>query len=313
MTLNLPGPDLQIPPEAGQSAPCPIGVFDSGVGGLSVTRELLDLLPDRPILYVADQANAPYGERSLDEIRRLAHGITRFMLGRGACVIVIACNTASAAALYWLRREFPEVPFVGMEPALKPAVERTQTRSVGVIATPATVQGELFASLIRRFAGDIRVHTQVCPDLVPLVEAGELDSPRVRQAVERYLAPLLVAGIDELVLGCTHYPFLRPVIAEVAGPHIEIIDPSPAVARQTSRVLAQQNRSNAAEASQSVFYTTGDPDRFSAALRQLLGLNAEVRQARWNTDGALAADESQTYPKPIWDIVWDKGASNHVE
>ena len=153
---------------------------------------------------------------------------------------MIACNTASAAALHGLRREFPEVPFVGMEPAVKPAAEHTRTGHVGVIATAATFQGELFASLLDRYAGHVAVHTQICPALVPLVESGELDSPRARRAVQAYLAPLLAAGIDQLVLGCTHYPFLRPLIEDVAGPGVTVIDPAPAVARQTGRVLSQR-------------------------------------------------------------------------
>ena len=155
----------------------PIGVFDSGVGGLSVVREIMALLPAQPIIYLADQAHAPYGQRPLTEIRALAEGIARFLLAEGAGVIVIACNTASAAALHGLREQFPTVPFVGMEPAVKPAVEHTRTGHVGVIATAATFQGELFASLLDRYAGRVAIHTQICPELVPLVEAGELDSP----------------------------------------------------------------------------------------------------------------------------------------
>lgn len=258
-----------------------VGVFDSGVGGLSVVRELLAQLPHVPLVYLADQANAPYGQRSLDEICQLSDGITRFLLDQGARVIVIACNTASAAALHWLRRQYPGVPFVGMEPAIKPAAERTRTRHVGVMATRATFQGELFASLIDRFAADVTVHPQVCADLVPLVEAGELATERARAAVAKYVAPLVAAGIDELVLGCTHYPFLRPLIADAAGPGVEIIDPAPAVARQAGRVLALQGHGDEAEPRGSRFYTTGDPLRFTAQLRSLIGLSHRARPAEW--------------------------------
>ncbi len=262
-----------------------IGVFDSGVGGLSVVRELLTQLPGQPIVYLADQANAPYGQRDLAEIRRLARGISDFLLAQGASVIVVACNTASAAALHWLRRQRPDVPFVGMEPAVKPAAERTRTRHIGVIATAATFQGELFSSLLDRFATDVVVHTQVCPDLVRLVEAGALDSPRTRAAVAGYLEPLLANGIDMLVLGCTHYPFLRPVIEEVAGPRVEIIDPAPAVARQVSRVLAQRGSlADLGDAAEHLFFTTGRPDRFTAALRRLIGVKAPVAQALWQNE-----------------------------
>lgn len=277
-----------------------IGVFDSGVGGLSVAREIRRQLPSCPLVYLADQAHAPYGRRPLDEIRAFAGGIARFLLEEAAQVIVVACNTASAAALHWLRREFPAVPFVGMEPAVKPAAERTRTRHVGVIATAATFQGELFASLMSRYAGNVVVHTQVCAQLVPLVEAGELDSPRARAAVAGYLAPLLAAGIDELVLGCTHYPFLRPLIEEVVGPNVEVIDPAPAVARQVGRVLAQRGRpAEAGELWQAVsaapadrFYTTDAPARFQAAIRHLLGWQVHVEPARWDAAGRLRSSVS---------------------
>ncbi len=275
-----------------------IGLFDSGVGGLSVAREVRRQLPDWPLIYLADQSHAPYGSRPLTEIRAFAAAITRFLLAQGAQVIVIACNTASAAALRWLRQTFPRVPFVGMEPALKPAAERTRTRHVGVIATAATFQGELFASLVARFAGDVVVHTQVCPQLVPLVEAGELDSPAAAAAVAGCLAPLVAAGIDELVLGCTHYPFLRPLIEAAVGPAVEVIDPAAAVARQTGRVLAQHGwppddgaaRPAASEdgVPRDLFYTTGDPARFQVMLQRLLGWRAEVRAAAWGPTGELA-------------------------
>ncbi len=281
-----------------QSAICnlqsAIGIFDSGVGGLSVAREIMRQLPAHPLIYLADQAHAPYGQRPLAEIRSLAEGVTRFLLDQGSRVIVIACNTASAAALRSLRAEFPGVPFVGMEPAVKPAAAASHSRHVGVIATAATFQGELFASLLDRFAGDIAVHTQACPELAPLVEAGELTSERTRQALTGYLAPLLAAGIDELVLGCTHYPFLRPLIEEVAGPGVEVIDPASAVARQTGRVLAQHGwlggTAGAARVSPTShrFYTTGDPARFQTALLHLLGMRSAVGAATWDGAGHLA-------------------------
>lgn len=271
-----------------------IGLFDSGVGGLSVARELRRQSPTCPLIYLADQGHAPYGPRPLTEIRDFAGGIARFLLAQGAQIIVVACNTASAAALHWLRRAFPAVPFVGMEPALKPAAERTRTRHVGVIATAATFQGELFASLVERFAADVAVHTQVCAELAPLIEAGELDSVRTRAAVHSYLAPLVAAGIDELVLGCTHYPFLRPLIEEVVGPHIEIIDPAEAVARQAARILARYDGCDKDHAVADPrprpadrFFTTGDPARFQAALERLLGWRTDVQAAFWTATGEL--------------------------
>ena len=277
----------------------PVGIFDSGVGGLSVALELMRQQPAQPLIYLADQANAPYGQRPLAEIRRLAEGITRFLLDQGARVVVVACNTASAAALRQLRDRFPEAPFVGMEPAVKPATEHTRTGRVGVMATAATFQGELFASLIDRYASDVSVHTQVCPALVPLVEAGDIASDRARTAVRGYLRPLLDAGIDELVLGCTHYPFLRPLIQEVAGASVEIIDPAPAVARQTGRVLARHGWLACGPATQEHrFYTTGDTARFGAVAQELTGLRLEVRPARWLGPDVLARGEPPAGTNP---------------
>lgn len=252
--------------------PARIGVFDSGVGGLSVTREILAQLPGHPVVYLADQARAPYGQRGLEEIRILSGRNAAFLIGQGADVVVLACNTASAAALRWLRRRFPDRSFVGMEPALKPAAERTRSGRVGVLATTATFQGELFASLMDRFAGGVSVHCAACPDLVPLVEAGDLGSERARAALRAHLAPLLAAGVDQLVLGCTHYPFLRPLLAEVAGPGVDIIDPAPAVARQVRRLLEARGAPAGDRAPpRHAFFTTGPAGPFAAALNALLG------------------------------------------
>lgn len=269
----------------------PVGVFDSGVGGLSVARELMRQVPATQIIYFADQAHTPYGQRSLAEIRVLTGEITRFLLREGAQLIVVACNTASAASLRLLRDSFPGVPFVGMEPAVKPAAEHTRTGHIGVIATAATFQGELFASLLDRFAADVTVHTQACPELVPLVEAGDLDSERTHVALRGYLTPLLHAGIDELVLGCTHYPFLRPIIERVVGPGVEIVDPAPAVARQAARMLAERGwlPSSDAQMPRHRFYTSAAPHRFQHALRELLGIEAQVEQAAWTPEGLVRA------------------------
>ncbi|HRE29622.1 MAG TPA: glutamate racemase, partial [Anaerolineales bacterium] len=183
-----------------------LGVFDSGVGGLSVVRHLLRALPEAGVVYVADTAHVPYGPRSLAEVRAFSHAITRYLLDLGASEIVVACNTASAAALKSLRESFPGVPFVGMEPAVKPAAEQTHSGVVGVLATPATFQGELFASVVERFARDVRVLRQTCPGLVEQIEAGRLDTPDTEALLRGWLEPMLQEGIDALVLGCTHYP-----------------------------------------------------------------------------------------------------------
>jgi glutamate racemase len=240
---------------------------------LNVWREIAHLLPYESTLYVADQARVPYGSRSLAEVRDFAVAITQFLLAHRAKIIVIACHTISAAALHYLRREFPEVPIVGMEPAVKPAVRQTQSGVVGILATPVTFQGQLFADLVQKYAGGVRVYPQVCLGWVEAVESGALDTPATAALVWQHLAPPLAAGADHLVLGCTHYPFLRPVIERLAGESITIIDPAPAVARQTARLLAAQNMAagdGRASLPQHTFCTTAPPAAFSALLPQLL-------------------------------------------
>ncbi|HEY9089092.1 MAG TPA: glutamate racemase, partial [Anaerolineaceae bacterium] len=216
----------------------PIGIFDSGVGGLSVLRALRAQIPAQPVIYLADQAHVPYGPRTLEEVLHFSREITRFLLAQGADTIVVACNTASAAALQPLRREFPSTQFVGMEPAVKPASEHTRSGVVGVLATPATFQGKLYASVMERFAQHTRVLEYTCPGLVEEIEAGRLEGPRARQILADGLLPMLEQGIDTVVLGCTHYPFAIPIVQEIVGPGVRVIDPAPAVARQIGRVLA---------------------------------------------------------------------------
>lgn len=264
-----------------------IGVFDSGVGGLAVLREIRAQLPTADLLYLADQAHLPYGARPLAEVRSLSQAITRFLLAQGAQAIVIACNTASAAALKHLRARHPAIPFVGMEPAVKPAALNTRTRVVGVLATPATFQGELFASLVERFAQGITVLPQTCPGLVEQIEAGDLDSPKTLSILRQSLTPLLAQGIDHLVLGCTHYPFVRPAIQAIVGPDVHVVDPAPAVARQVARVVNYELRiaNNELRTGQGrvEFFTTGGTARFEQMRATLLGgsVGGAVRAARW--------------------------------
>lgn len=266
----------------------PIAVFDSGVGGLSVWREMVRQLPNEATLYVADQAHIPYGPRPLEEIRRYAEGITRFVLAQGAKLVVVACNTASGAALTYLRQTFPDVPFVGMEPAVKPAVEHTQRGIVGVIATPATFQGELFRRLVARYAGSVQVLTQTCPGLVERVEAGELNTPETRAALESFLRPMIEAGVDQLVLGCTHYPFLSDAIAEVVGAAVTLIDPAPAVARQVGRVLeARGERAPDTSVGHHHFYTTGDAQALAEQAQRLVGYQGAVTALQWDETGRV--------------------------
>lgn len=215
----------------------PIGVFDSGVGGLSVLREIRALVPTSDLIYVADSGHCPYGTKSYAEIRARADAIADFLVERGAQAVVVACNTATAAAIDHLRSRIRSVPIVGMEPAIKPAAAATRSGVVGVLATGATLGGERFAGLAERFSDGIELLTQACPGLVEQVEAGDLDGPVTRDLLRRYAMPLLARRADTLVLGCTHYPFLRPALRDLCGPAITLIDTGAAVARQTARVL----------------------------------------------------------------------------
>ena len=247
-----------------------IGVFDSGVGGLSILTEILRLLPGADLTYLADCANSPYGQRSLNEVLALAEACTGYMIGEGAETIVIACNTASAAALHHLRALHPGQRFVGMEPAVKPAAALTRSKVIGVLATAATFQGELFESVVGRFAEGVTVVNQACPGWSALVEAGTVKGPLAEEAVARYLDPVLSAGADTLVLGCTHYPFLRPLIAARAGAQVAIVDPAPAVARQ---VMAVNDRPAARGPGKLRLITNGDPVEIRAVVKLLTGID----------------------------------------
>ena len=260
----------------------PIGIFDSGVGGLSVLRAIRQQLPNESVLYFGDQGHVPYGPRPLKQVREFSETITRFLLGQGAKMIVVACNTASAAALHFLRQIFPEVSFVGMEPAVKPAAEATRSGVVGVLATPATFQGELYASVVERFAGTTTLLQSVCPGLVQQIEAGDLDGPTTRLILETALAPMLEQGIDTVVLGCTHYPFVIPLIQHIAGPAVRVIDPAPAIARQVGRVLDVAGLGAAGSESGALrFFTSGEAGQFEALLPKLLCERGEIRQVGW--------------------------------
>jgi glutamate racemase len=260
----------------------PVGIFDSGVGGLSVVRAIHALVPEQPLIYLADQAHVPYGPRPLEEVRQFSEAITRYLLNQGARLIVVACNTASAAALHQLRVGFPGIPFVGMEPAVKPAAEQTITGVVGVLATPATFQGDLYASVVERFGQGVTLLQDTCPGLVQQIEAGDLTGSRTRLILEQALHPMLARGIDTIVLGCTHYPFVIPLIQEIAGPAVRVIDPAPAVARQTTRLLEQHDLLPAgANPDPERFITTGQQENFSALLSKLLGRNHAAEKLSW--------------------------------
>ena len=260
-----------------------IGIFDYGVGGLSVLQAIRRRLPNERLIYLADQAHVPYGSRQLEEVRIFSEEIARYLLSENAKVIVVACNTASAAALHHLRREFPEVPFVGMEPAVKPAAEITNSGVVGVLATTATFQGALYASVVERFASDVTVLQVTCPGLVAQIEMGSLETTVTRSILEDALQPMLKEGIDTVVLGCTHYPFVIPLIQDIVGPEVRVIDPAPAVARQVERVLEARKLLRASPEDNTVRYlTSGDPSQFQGLLLSLLGTSKPVERLRWD-------------------------------
>lgn len=260
----------------------PIGIFDSGVGGLSVLRAIRQQLPHEALLYFGDQGHVPYGPRPSEEILAFSNTITKFLLGMGAKIIVVACNTASAVALIDLRKRFPEIPFVGMEPAVKPAAEHTQTGVVGVLATPATFQGELYASVVERFADNVILLQSTCTGLVQQIERGALETKKTRSILESALNPMLDHGIDTVVLGCTHYPFVIPVIQEIVGPDVRVIDPAPAVARQVERVLDLYGMKSTTEYSvMPLAYTSGKLLPFKSLLPKLIDLQCQVQKVRW--------------------------------
>lgn len=267
----------------------PIGIFDSGVGGLSVLRALRRELPHESALYVADQGHVPYGPRPKAQIHDFAFGITRFLLAQSAKLIVVACNTASAAALRDLRTAFPAVPFVGMEPAVKPAAQTTHTGKVGVLATPTTFAGDLYASVVERFARDVQLFQSTCPGLVDQIEKGDLTGPETRCILEDALNPMLAEGIDTVVMGCTHYPFVIPLIQTITGPAVRVIDPAPAIARQVRRLLAENEGFNPADApAKLAFFTSGDSVALKTLLPELLGETGLVTGLRWDGDAALS-------------------------
>lgn len=264
-----------------------VGVFDSGVGGLSVLRALRQQMPSLPVIFLGDQGHVPYGPRSLEEVRGFSRGITRYLLAQGAQLIVVACNAASAASLYSLRQTFPQTPFVGMEPAVKPAAEHTRSGVVGVLATPATFQGALYASVVERFASGVTVLQHTCPGLVQQIEAGELESPRTRAILEDALLPMLERGIDTVVLGCTHYPFVIPLIQKITGPGVRVIDPAPAVARQVGRLLGLEDAATHGPPAAVQFYTTAAPASLRKLLPGMLGETGPVHQLWWQSERSL--------------------------
>jgi len=214
------------------------GFFDSGFGGLCILEAFMRECPGEPFVYIADNANCPYGNKSRAEIETVAGQIAEELIDRHQCrLIVVACNTATAQAIDFLRNKYPQVPFVGLEPAIKPAAQATKTGVVGVLATRGTFGGRLYRETSRKFAAGVTVLQRMADDWVELVERGVVDGPEAEAAVRTAVEPLLAAGADQLVLGCTHFPHLRPLIERVANGRAAVIDSCQAVARQARRLL----------------------------------------------------------------------------
>ena len=255
----------------------PIGVFDSGVGGLSVLREIRRELPSEDLIYVADSGYAPYGDRTAEYVQERAIAMAEFLIARGAKAIVVACNTATGIAVDALRARF-DLPIVAIEPAVKPAVAETRSGVVGVIATSQTLAGEKYSRLVKTHAGDVQVLSQPCPGLVEQVEAGDLSGPATRALVDRFVRPLVEQGADTIVLGCTHYPFLIAAIRDAAGRGVTMIDPAVPVARELRRrlraldLLAPDGRRATEQ-----FWTTGPVDQVRAVMTQLWASDVDLR------------------------------------
>ena len=262
----------------------PIGIFDSGVGGLTVLKEIQAILPNEDLIYFADQIHVPYGPRSIQSVQRFGLAISHFLIELGVKIIVVACNTASAAALEQLRTWIPEISFVGMEPAIKPGAFETQSGKVGVLATVGTFDSRRYASLMTRFANDVLVFEDACPGLVEQIESGDIDSDETSRILSRALTPMLREDVDTIVLGCTHYPFVQSQIEEIVGRDVTIIDPAPAVARQTQRVLKQHRLLNVeGNPGRVAAFTTAGTGELDSLIQKLLGFPVPVRQASWKS------------------------------
>ncbi len=245
----------------------PIGMFDSGVGGTSIWKEVRKLLPNEDTIFLADSKNAPYGEKSEAEIQGLSIKNTELLLEKKCKLIIVACNTATTNAIDYLRKTY-DVPFIGIEPAIKPAALQSTSKTVGILATKGTLSSSLFHSTSENYAAGIQIIEQEGTGLVPLIEAGKTDSEETRKLLKRYLAPMISANIDYLVLGCTHYPYLVPILKSILPAHVKIIDSGAAVAKQTKAVLEKNNAlKREVEKGDSTFYTNNSVQTLSSFLK----------------------------------------------
>lgn len=251
----------------------PIGIFDSGIGGLTVLKELVAELPEEDFIYFADSKNAPYGPRPVEEVTDLSRRIINFLLSKGCKIIIIACNTATAAAVYQMRKEF-KVPIVGLEPAVKPACLKTKTRHVGVLATEGTFRGAHFKNTSDKYKKYVSLHMEIAKELVELAEKGVFSGQYVDEVIAKYVAPLKANNVDHIVLGCTHYPFFRDTIKRFAGEEIKIIDSSEAIARRTKDILMTMQILRVSNPSQMIkVYTSSSEEQIKNIANMYIGAN----------------------------------------
>jgi len=242
----------------------PIGIFDSGIGGTSIWKEIHHLLPNEKTIYLADSKNAPYGQKSKEEIIALSMKNTELLLKMNCKLIVVACNTATTNAIEELREKY-DVPFIGIEPAIKPAVSHSKTQIIGILATQGTLNSALFNKTTEKYQ-NTKIIEQVGHGLVQLIENGGINSPEMTKLLHSYLTPMIEANIDYLVLGCSHYPYLIPQIKKILPEHIHIIDSGEAVAKQTQKILKEKIGFTSAKNNEPIFYTNTDSKVLSEIL-----------------------------------------------
>lgn len=257
----------------------PIGIFDSGVGGLTILLELQRLLPKESFIYVADQAFAPYGKRSITELQTRTKSITEFLISKHAKLIVVACNTASISSIKVLRKEFKK-PIIGVVPVVKYLSEFSKTKKVAILATPVTIKSIYLDLLISEFGKGLTIYKEGGTGLEELIEQGDLSNPKIKAILKKHLIPLKKQGIDAVALGCTHYPFLKKQMEEILGTDITVLDSGGAVARQTKRVLTAENLLSLEKTSKDWYYTTGDSKKFDETVKNLTGMIIKSEHTR---------------------------------
>lgn len=264
----------------------PIGIFDSGVGGFSILNAIQAQLPQEKLLYLADQAHVPYGSRPINQIRRFSKAISHFLLEQDSKMIVIACNTASGAALQYLRKQFRSTPIIGLEPAIASAARITKTGRIAVLATSTTLNAKLYRSTRHLFAVNTRIHEVTLKGIVEEIEADRIGGKIVDAILQKHIPPIVEKGVDTIVLGCTHYPFVQEKIQEIAGSHVQIINPANQVAAHIARTLEEKNllAPGDVESPLPVLYSTGDADHLAGMAKSLAGFSGRPIQLTWRKD-----------------------------